>query len=117
MPGPGRAATMDATREERSGDMIGEIAVVPQADGPARELIAKLLAEIADQGLHYEVGALGTSVEGELEAILGAVRAIEGRLRAEGVQRAVLELRLQLEPHPETLAHQIEGIALAKGET
>ncbi len=27
--------------------MIGEISVVPQADGPARELIAKLLAAIA----------------------------------------------------------------------
>lgn len=97
--------------------MIGEIAVVPQADGPARELIAGLLAEIEGQGLQYEVGALGTSVEGELEAIFGAVRAIESRLHAEGIQRAVIELRLQLEPHPETLAHQVEGIALMKGGT
>lgn len=94
--------------------MIGEITVVPQAEGPARELIARLLAEIDDQGLGYEVGALGTSVEGELDAILGAVRAIESRLRAEGVQRAVIELRLQLEPHPETLAHQVQGIELAR---
>jgi uncharacterized protein YqgV (UPF0045/DUF77 family) len=86
--------------------MIGEIAVVPQAEGPARELIAKLLGEIAGQGLHYELGALGTNVEGDLEAILGAVRAIEG------IERGVIELRLQLEPHPETLAHQVEGIAL-----
>jgi uncharacterized protein YqgV (UPF0045/DUF77 family) len=97
--------------------MIGEISVVPQADGPARELIAKLLAEIADKGLHYEVGALGTCVEGELDAILDAVRAIEARLRAEGTPRAVIELRLQLEPHPETIAHQVEGIALVKGGT
>jgi uncharacterized protein YqgV (UPF0045/DUF77 family) len=95
--------------------MIGEIAVVPQAEGPARELIAKVLADIADQGLRYEVGALGTSVEGELDAILGAVRAVESRLRAEGVQRAVVELRLQLEPHPETLAHQVEGIVPGHG--
>jgi uncharacterized protein YqgV (UPF0045/DUF77 family) len=95
--------------------MIGEIAVVPQAEGPARELIAGVLAEIADQGLRYEVGALGTNVEGELEAILGAVRAVESRLRAEGVERAVIELRLQLEPHPETLAHQVEGIVPRRG--
>ncbi len=97
--------------------MIGEIAVVPQVDGSARELIAKLLAEIADQGLRYEVGALGTSVEGELEAMFGAVRAIESRLRAEDVQRAVIELRVQLEPHQETLEHQVAGIALTKGST
>ena len=97
--------------------MIGEITVVPQADGPARDLIAKVLAEIADQGLHYDLGPMGTCVEGEFEAILGAVRAIESRLRAEGVQRATIELRLQLEPHPETLEHQVEGIALMTGGT
>jgi len=95
--------------------MIGEISVVPQTDGPARELIAKLLAEIADQGLHYQVGALGTSVEGELEPILDAVRAIDARLRAEGVERAVIELRLALEPHPETIEHQVSGVELARG--
>jgi uncharacterized protein YqgV (UPF0045/DUF77 family) len=96
--------------------MIGEITVVPQAEGPARELIGKLLAEIADAGLHYELGALGTSVEGDLDRIFDAVRAIEARLRAEGVTRAVIEVRLQLEPHPETLAHQVEGIGLPEGE-
>ena len=97
--------------------MIGEITVVPQADGPARDLIAKLLAEIADQGLHYDLGPMGTCVEGELETILAAIRAIESRLHAEGVQRAVIELRLQFEPHPETLEHQVEGIALPTGGT
>lgn len=95
--------------------MIGEIAVLPQAEGPARELLAKVLAEIADQGVHYELGPMGTCVEGELDAILGCVRAIEHRLNAENVERATIELRLQLEPHSETLAHQIEGIALTEG--
>ena len=95
--------------------MIGEITVVPQVDRPARDLIAKLLAEIADAGLHYDLGPMGTCVEGELDSILAAVRAIESRLRAEGVQRAAIELRLQVEPHPETLEHQVEGIAIMGG--
>jgi uncharacterized protein YqgV (UPF0045/DUF77 family) len=97
--------------------MIGEITVVPQAEEPARELIGKVLAEIADQGIRYELGPMGTCVEGELERILGAVPAIQRRLHAEGVDRAVLELRLQLEPHAETLAHQVEGIAIGSGGT
>jgi len=90
--------------------MIGEIAVVPQAPGPAREIVTKAVDEIAAQGLRYHVEATGTSVEGELEPILAAVRAITERLGAEGVDRAVIELRLQLEPHGETLEHQVEGI-------
>ncbi len=93
--------------------MIGEIAVVPQIEGPAREVVARVVEEIAGQGLRFEVGATGTSVEGELEAILGAVRAVERRLRAEGVERALIEVRLQLEPHLETLEHQVEGVRVA----
>lgn len=90
--------------------MIGEIAVVPQIEGPGRAVIEKAIREIAAQGLRYEVDATGTSVEGELDAILDAVRAIESRLRADGVHRALIELRLQLEPHAETLEHQVEGL-------
>lgn len=95
--------------------MIGEIAVIPQIEGPAREVVAKAIAEIEAQGLRYQVGATGTAVEGELQAILDSVRAIESRLRAEGIGRALIELRLQLEPHPETLEHQLEGIATGGG--
>ncbi|MGZ4415444.1 MAG: thiamine-binding protein [Gaiellaceae bacterium] len=93
--------------------MIAEIAVIPQADGPARVIVAKAVTEIKAQGLRYQVGAAGTSVEGEFEAILEAVRAIESRLRADGVRRAVIDVRLLLEPHPETLEHQVEGLVAA----
>jgi uncharacterized protein YqgV (UPF0045/DUF77 family) len=109
-------ATLDGTRNRRhrdmkEGEMIGEIAVVPQVEGPAREVVAKAIGEIEAQGLHYRVGPTGTSVEGELTAILDAVRAIESRLRADGIGRALIEVRLQLEPHEETLEHQVEGLA------
>lgn len=90
--------------------MIGEIAVVPQTKGPTRELVAEAIDEIARHGLRYQVGATGTSVEGDLDDILAAVRAITEQLADEGVDRAVLELRLQLEPHAETLEHQVEGL-------
>ena len=96
--------------------MIAEIAVTPQTDGSARELIPELLTEIANCGLRYEVGALGTSVEGELDAILEAVRSIEHRLHAEDIERALIDVRLQLEPHPETLEHQVEGITLRQNQ-
>jgi uncharacterized protein YqgV (UPF0045/DUF77 family) len=90
--------------------MIAEIAVIPQTDGSARELIPELLSELEACGLRYDVGALGTSVEGELDAILEAVRAIERRLQIEDVRRALIDVRLQFEPHPETLEHQVEGV-------
>ena len=93
--------------------MLGEITVIPQIDGPAREIVGNVVKEIAAQGLRYDVGAAGTAVEGDIDAILLAVRAVDERLRAEGVERAVVELRLQLEPHPETLEHQVQGVGAA----
>ena len=62
--------------------MIGEIAVVPQIDGPGGDVIAAMVREIAAQRLRYQIGPTGTAVEGELDAILEAVRAVEGRMRA-----------------------------------
>jgi uncharacterized protein YqgV (UPF0045/DUF77 family) len=93
--------------------MIAEISVVPQKDGPARELISKVVSEIASEDLEYRVGAAGTTVQGELESIFDAVRRVRDCLHAEGVDRAVVDLRLQFEPHPETLQHQVEGIGPA----
>jgi len=93
--------------------MLGEITVIPQIEGPARGIVGKVVKEIAAQGLRYDVGAVGTAVEGDIDTILAAVRAVDQRLRAEGVERAVVELRLQLEPHPETLEHQVQGVGAA----
>jgi uncharacterized protein YqgV (UPF0045/DUF77 family) len=90
--------------------MVGEIAVIPQLAGSGRDIISEVVREIAARPLHYRVGPTGTAVEGELEAILEAVGAINGRLRTFGVTRALIELRLQLEPHTESLEHQLEGI-------
>ncbi|HUP33244.1 MAG TPA: thiamine-binding protein [Gaiellaceae bacterium] len=91
--------------------MIGEITVIPQIDGSGREIIRDAVREIEAHGLRYSVGPTGTSVEGPLDGILDAVRGIEDGLRDRGIGRATIEVRLQLEPHSETLEHQVEGIA------
>jgi uncharacterized protein YqgV (UPF0045/DUF77 family) len=94
--------------------VIAEIAVVPQIERPAREVVAHAVEEIEAQGLRYQVGATCTTVEGALEDVFAAVRAIRERLGDDGVERAVIELRLQLEPHEETLEHQVEGLGRAQ---
>ena len=90
--------------------MIAEIAVTPQLDGSSRKAIRQVVDDIAATGLTYQVTPTGTCVEGESERILDAVgRVVEG-LRARGIERAVIELRLVMEPHPETLPHHIDGL-------
>lgn len=90
--------------------MIGEITVVPQAAGPARKIVRAAVEEIEARGLRYQVTPTGTCVEGDLDDIFEAVRVVDERLGREGVERALIELRLQREPHEETLEHQVAGI-------
>jgi uncharacterized protein YqgV (UPF0045/DUF77 family) len=106
---PWRARTL-AGRATKEKAMIGEITVIPQTGGPGREIVKNAVDEIDASGLRYRVGATGTSVEGDLDTIFDAVRGIEGRLHTEGVDRAMIEVRLVVEPHAETIEHQVEGI-------
>ena len=78
--------------------MIGEITVIPQVERRERIALSESVRAIAASGLRYQPTAAGATVGGELETILAALRAIDTRLHAGGVDHAVLELRLQLEP-------------------
>ena len=90
--------------------MIGEIAVTPQLEGSSREAIRQVVDDIAATGLTYQVTPTGTCVEGDSERILDAVGRVIAGLRARGTERAVIELRLVMEPHPETLSERIDGL-------
>ena len=57
------------------------------------------------------MNAAGTCVEGDLDGHPRGRARDHREVEGDGVERALIELRLQLEPHPETLEHQVEGIA------
>ena len=69
-----------------------------QVEGRERTALSESVRTIAASGLRYQPTAAGASVEGDLDTILAALRAIDTHLHADGIDHAVLELRLQLEP-------------------
>ena len=71
--------------------MIAEIQVAPSPPGTADDPHAHVeaaIAVIAASGMRYEVGALGTTIEGEDDAVWATLRAAHEAMLAAGAARA-----------------------------
>jgi uncharacterized protein (TIGR00106 family) len=72
-----------------------EIQVIPIGVGVSVRKEVKRAHELLEAtGLHVELHAFGTNVEGEIEEILAAVRGIHETLHAEGIQRISTSMKI-----------------------
>ena len=77
--------------------MIAEIHVHPSPSGTPDDKYAHVEAAIAviqASGLHYEVGALGTTIEGEPDAVWATIRAAHEACLANGADGLISNVRL-----------------------
>lgn len=77
--------------------MIAEIQCLPQPLGTPADRYAHVDAAIAvieTSGLAYEVGALGTTVEGPPERVWPLLQAVHGATLAAGANAAVTVIKL-----------------------
>lgn len=75
--------------------VIADFTVVPIGVGVSLSpYIAELERVLAQSGLTYETHANGTNIEGEWEAVFGAVKACHEKLHAMGVPRIHTDVKL-----------------------
>jgi uncharacterized protein (TIGR00106 family) len=74
--------------------MLAELRVTPVGGRtPFVRLVADLVPLLAESPLQYEVHAMGTTVEGDLEAILALVRRVHAEVRKH-CERVLIELSI-----------------------
>jgi uncharacterized protein (TIGR00106 family) len=74
---------------------LAEIQVVPLGVGVSvRKEVMRAHRILQESGLVCQLHAYGTNVEGDLDAVLAAIRAIHVTLHAEGVVRIVTNVKL-----------------------
>ena len=74
---------------------VAEVQVIPIGSGVSvRREVQRAHELLRDAGLHVELHAYGTNVEGELGDILEAVRRVHETLHAEGTVRLSTFLKL-----------------------
>ena len=62
--------------------MVFTLTMFPVGDGPSiRKPVAEVIEEIDGAGLHYEVSAADTVIEGSWEKVMPVVQRAEQRMR------------------------------------
>ncbi|MDK3256424.1 thiamine-binding protein [Blastococcus capsensis] len=96
---PEDTASRDERPDERQrgGILIAEIQVAPSPPGTAENPHAHVEAAIAviqASGLRYEVGALGTTLEGEADEVWATLRAAHEAMLAAGVTAGLSHVKV-----------------------
>lgn len=74
---------------------LAEVQVVPIGEGVSvRRWVQRAHEVLEQQGLKVELHGFGTNVEGEMAAVLDAVRTVHETLHAEGCARLATNVKL-----------------------
>lgn len=97
---------------------IVDFTVVPVGAGISlSRYIAEVERVLAESGLTYELHANGTNVEGEWNAVMGAVRACHERLHAMGVPRIHTDIKLGTRSdRPQRMADKVASVKRVLGD-
>lgn len=74
--------------------VLAEVSVIPLSGAEMRPRVDAALEVIKQSGLKYEVGALGTTLEGNLDEILAVVKRIHQAVMNGQCDRLITEVRI-----------------------
>ena len=74
--------------------VLAEFSVTPMVQGEMKPFVDSALQEIHKAGLKHEVGAVGTTVEGELDRVLDAIKHAHQAVLDRGAERVVTDIRI-----------------------
>lgn len=74
--------------------VVAEITITPVVGDALRPYIDAAVDEVRKSGLNYEVEAMGTTVEGELDQVLEVVKKAHEAVRNKGAQRVLTEVKI-----------------------
>ncbi|MBB3674517.1 thiamine-binding protein [Modestobacter versicolor] len=80
-----------------SGTVIAEIQVAPSPPGTPEDphaFVEAAIAVIQASGLRYEVGALGTTLEGDADAVWATLRAAHEAMVAAGATGGISHVKI-----------------------
>lgn len=90
-----------------------EISVIPLGTGKtsASEYIAECIRKAQELGVSYELTAMGTNLEGDLEMLFQVARAMHEAPFAKGVQRVYTVIKIDdRRDQPSTLQSKVQSV-------
>ena len=88
--------------------LVAEITITPVVGDELRPYVDAAIDEVRKSGLNYEVEAMGTTIEGELEQVLDVVKKAHEAVRRKGANRILTEVRIDDRVGGLTIREEVE---------
>ncbi|MBI5870392.1 MAG: MTH1187 family thiamine-binding protein [Actinobacteria bacterium] len=89
--------------------VVAEFTVIPIVEGSLRPFVKAAVAEVEKAGLKFEVGAMGTTVEGTLDEVLEVVKSAHRAVLAAGAGRVITSIKIDDRDSGLTIEGKLEG--------
>lgn len=89
--------------------VVAEFSVTPLVGEEIKPFVNVAVEEVKKAGLKYEVDAMGTTMEGDIDTIMDVVKKAHERVRQESHGRVMTELRIDDKPDGATITREVEG--------
>jgi uncharacterized protein (TIGR00106 family) len=89
--------------------VVAEFSVTPLVEGTIKPFIDVAIDEVNKVGLKCEVGPVGTTVEGDLDSVLLAIKNAHQAVLDKGADRVVTEIRIDEKKGGLTINDELEG--------
>lgn len=74
--------------------VVAEFSITPLGEDELKPFVDAAVREVEKSGLRFEVDAMATTIEGELEDILDVIKNAHMAVKSLGAERVLLELRI-----------------------
>lgn len=89
--------------------VVAEFTVIPAVEGSLRPYIKRALAEVEKSGLKYEIGAMGTTLEGNLDQVMDMIKRAHRAVLEEGAARLVTSIKIDERREGLSIKGKLEG--------
>ena len=90
-------------------NVLAEFSITPMTDADMRPFVDTALNEIKKQGLKYEVGPVATTIEGDLDRVLDAIKHAHQSVLDMGVERVITDIRLDEKKDGISIEEEVKG--------
>lgn len=89
--------------------VVAEFSVTPIIGEEMRPYVDAAVDEVKKSGLKYEVDAMSTTVEGDLQQILDVIKKAHDAVKQKGADRVLTEVRIDDRAEGVTIEKEVEG--------
>lgn len=90
-------------------EVIAEFSVTPLVQGEMKPFVDSALDEIKKAGLKHEVGAISTTIEGDIDTVFNAIKNAHLAALNRGADRVVTDIRVDEKKNGISIEEEVAG--------